>query len=187
MKSFLNTTVFGFVGMSLFILTACEVGPRVDGKQIKTEMDDRKIRRISKAQFTETVLKLGDSIILTLDSVGKLAGNPQAVTYIKESDFAKSANIMQYELTLFPKAQMSNTTNGNENKNKQSIFLDAGIYAFENKQLKAGLVQQSDTSWVYITNWVKDSATKTPDTVGIIMLNFPLKPLIRKMNIKGVK
>jgi hypothetical protein len=187
MKSLVQAFAFGIIGVGSLLLTACEVGPRVDGKQIKTEMDDRKIRRISKAQFTETVLKLSDSIILTLDSVGKLAGNPQAVTYIKESVFPQSTNIMQYDITLFPKAQMSNTANGNENKNKQSIFLDAGIYAFENKQLKAGLVQQSDTSWVYITNWVKDSETKAPDTVGIIMLNFPLKPLIRKMNIKGVK
>jgi hypothetical protein len=82
---------------------------------------------------------------------------------------------------------MENFSNGKGAKNKQSIFLDAGIYAFENNQLKEALVQQSDTSWVYITNWVLNPKSSKPDTMGIVMLNFPLKPLIRKMNVKGVK
>jgi hypothetical protein len=106
---------------------------------------------------------------------------------LKEADFKKSVNIIQYEATLFPKAQMENFSNGQGAKNKQSIFLDAGIYAFENKKLKEALVQQSDTSWVYITNWIDKGTAPKPDTLGIVMLNFPLKPLIRKMNVKGVK
>jgi hypothetical protein len=179
-------TVIG-LGISSIAFSGCEVGPRVDGKQVQNEMNDRKIRRISKALFTETVVKLGDSIIQVLDIANIPRKNIQAINYVKEADFKKSANIIQYEATLFPKAQMENFSNGKGAKNKQSIFLDAGIYAFENKQLKEALVQQSDTSWVYITNWVLNPKSSKPDTVGIVMLNFPLKPLIRKMNVKGVK
>lgn len=179
-------TVIG-LGIGSIAFSACEVGPRVDGKQVQTEMNDRKIRRISKALFTETVIKLGDSIIQVLDTANIAGKNTQTITYLKEADFKKSVNIIQYEATLFPKAQMENFSDGKGAKNKQSIFLDAGIYAFENKQLKEALVQQSDTSWVYITNWIDKGTASKPDTLGIVMLNFPLKPLIRKMNVKGVK
>jgi len=170
------------------LFSACDTGQRVDSKQVQVEMEDRKIRRINKEQFTQAVLKYGDSIALTITPrVDTMF--PESATNgaeIVESDFKESKSGLDYELTYIPKfltAKMLNIPKPENAKlDKVESFVLAAVYASANNQLNSALVQQGDTNWVYANKWEGNSK----EILGLVVISFPLKPLIRKMNIEGV-
>ena len=184
----MNRLLFSVMVALTLISSACDTGQRVDGKQVQVEMEDRKIRRISKEQFTQAVLKYGDSIVLaTQNKVPTLFPEHETTgAEIVESDFKESKSGLDYELTYIPKfltAKMLNIPKPENAKlDKVESFVLAAVYASAHNQLNNALVQQGDTNWVYANKWEGDNM----ELKGLVIISFPLKPLIRKMNIEGV-
>lgn len=166
-------SVFLCCALPLFLLS-CNQPQRVDESgRVKMELYDRKIRRITQDMFVSETLALGDSINRDI-----IKNAPDLATFQSHAD-----SITQY--SGFRVGVYTSETNLPGTARERELYASA-IGAWRNHQPVMPLAQKlGDTAWMYVGPAVRISKGKR-DTLGITGVMFPLKLLIREMNIKGV-
>jgi len=166
---------FRFSLISLgFTLFACGQQPRVDGSGVvKRELYDRKIRRITSDMFVSSTLSLGDSLNASI-----MLNATDLEGCRKHAD--SIASLTDYKLGVYTDEKALSGSN------REREMVSSALYEWQLHHAITPLAQKlGDTAWMYVAPAVVKAKGKN-DTVGITSIVFPLKLIIREMNIKGV-
>jgi len=165
-----------YLALSIFtaILCSCGQQPRVDGsKEIKQELYDRKIRRITQDMFVTETLILGDSLNRSINN-----GASSILDLQKQAQ-----NISQS--TGFKVGVYNQDSKLSGTQKEIEMYSSALSYWQMHKKITPLAQKIGDTAWMYAAPAILVNGTQK-DTVGVMGAVFPIKLLIRKMNMKGV-
>lgn len=184
--AYLSTILFAFV------LLACNPERVQYNDQLKQQMADMKVKRVTNADLTEAVNSWGEQIVAIAEkeSAAKLADNVPASEVCKLNALPKTQALAKrygMSISLLGAADVRNP----KLAQKEREVLDAYLYNVENKLPQSSNIQRiGDTLFVYnaavpVTNKLCQTCfggQKQP--LAVWRLAFPKREVIRHINSK---